>query len=58
MSPAYFWRCTPKKFNTLCKVHARLNSSKKAPDKVDKNTNVKKAQAIPKQPDTYIDKIM
>ena len=26
MTPACFWKCTPRKFNALCKVHVRLNS--------------------------------
>ena len=26
MTPHQFWKCTPKKFNALCKVHVRMNS--------------------------------
>jgi len=59
MTPKYFWRCSPRKFNALCKVHARLNGAK---DKPGAPTKGKKGKAprkpIAKQPETYIDKIM
>jgi hypothetical protein len=55
MSPRYFWRCTPRKFNALCRVHARLNSTG---DDEKITTSYRRGQAIPKQPETYIDKIM
>jgi len=55
MSPARFWRCTPRKFHALCEVHADLNSPKES------NRNKNSSQGATKtigQPDTYIDEIM
>lgn len=49
MSPILFWRTSPKKFNALCKVHARLNNPDPTDKKEDKSVGT---------PDTYIDQIM
>lgn len=60
MTPRYFWRCTPRKFNSLCKVHARLNSANNNNKKgASSHRNTRdKHKPIPKNPETFIDKIM
>lgn len=60
MTPKLFWKTTPRKFNVLCKVHARLNGSDKKtePTKYGKGSKHKARQPIAKQPETFIDKIM
>lgn len=50
MTPANFWRVTPRKFNALCKVHVELNTSSKG--KKDKNPS----GGVGK-PDTYVDNV-
>ena len=55
MSPAYFWKCTPRKFNSLCKIHEKLNSPPKETTK-DKHTKAK--TPVAKKPTAYIDQIM
>ena len=61
MSPRLFWKTSPRKFNALCKVHARLNGAKEkpgAPHAPKGKGGKKPKQAIARQPETYIDKIM
>jgi hypothetical protein len=62
MSPRLFWKTSPRKFNALCKVHARLNGADKKKSASQspeyKRTKAKAKQAIARQPETYIDKIM
>lgn len=54
MSPRLFWRCTPRKFNALCKVHARMHSMGKS----SKNKNNIPTGGGVGKPTTYIDQIM
>ena len=62
MTPAYFWRCSPRKFNALCLIHAKLNSTddktknKTRGAKGEKNKPVKRP--IAQKPETFIDKIL
>lgn len=71
MTPAYFWRITPRKFNALCRVHARLNDpdyakkEKASTDSIseqDLRAQYLSSKNKPKQPvgvaDTFIDKIL
>ncbi|HCR73994.1 MAG TPA: hypothetical protein DIW26_06345 [Ruminococcus sp.] len=51
MTPHQFWKCTPKKFNALCKVHVRMNSIEGA-----KNNKTKSTGGVGK-PDAYIDQV-
>lgn len=53
MSPGIFWRCTPRKFNALCRVHAKMNSSSET------TSGAKgKKKPIATRPDTYIDNVI
>ena len=54
MSPHLFWKCTPKKFNALCKVHARMHNVGKS----SKNGNRTPKGGGVGKPNTYIDQIM
>lgn len=53
MSPGTFWRCTPRKFNALCKVHAKMNSS----EETSTGSKVKK-KPVAAQPTKFIDQIL
>lgn len=58
MSPAQFWKCLPKKFNALCKVHARMNGAENSKNSGNSavSRNLNKSGGVG-APDTYIDQI-
>ena len=54
MTPPQFWKCTPRKFNALCAVHADLNT----PEEKSKTPKEKKnPDGSVGEPDTFIDKV-
>lgn len=57
MEPKVFWKTTPRKFNALCKMHAKVNSTEGEHPKHTKGSKTKKSVPIG-QPDTFVDKIM
>jgi hypothetical protein len=56
MSPAMFWKITPRKFNALCKVHVDLNSPGKGTRNA-KSTSASSGEGVG-SPDSYIDQIL
>ena len=52
MTPGQFWRCSPRKFAALCKVHEDLNTSKEDKNKNTGGSNPKKDSEV------YIDQIL
>jgi len=58
MTPAQFWRCNPRKFNALCKVHADLNNPKPKSSQGDSPSPKGREITAIGQPDTFIDELM
>lgn len=52
MSPQQFWRCSPRKFAALCRVHEDLNTPK------DDKTPKQKTKTPAKEKQVYIDQIL
>jgi hypothetical protein len=56
LTPAYFWRISPRKFFALCEVHAKVNSEQSKGGNTSRNYNAQdhKADGSIAEPNSYV----